>query len=37
MWEIVSLENYAENEAERLAVYVFMFFKKALYKIKAKG
>ena len=30
-------KNQVENEARRLVSYLFLFFKKALYKIKASG
>ena len=34
---IFSFENQAENEAGRLVPYLFLFFKKALHKVKASG
>ena len=33
--EIFFLENYAENEAGRLVQDLFLFFKRALYEVKA--
>ena len=33
--EIFYFENHTENEAERLVLYLILFFKKALYKVKA--
>ena len=35
--EICFSVNHAENEAERLAPDHFLFFKKAVYKVKASG
>ena len=35
--EILFFKNYAENEAGRLVLYLFLFFKKALYEVKANG
>ena len=34
---IFLFKNYAENEAERLVSDHFLFFKKALYEVKASG
>ena len=34
---IFLFKNYAENEAERLVPDHFLFFKKALYEVKASG
>ena len=33
----IFFKNHAENEAERLVLDLFLFFKKALYEIKAYG
>ena len=33
----IFLQNNAENEAERLVPDLFLFFKKALNKVKASG
>ena len=33
----VLLHNHAENEAGRLVPDLFLFFKKALYKVTARG
>ena len=35
--EMIFLKNHAENEAGRLVPDLFLFFKKALYKLKASG
>ena len=35
--EIFPFKNHAENEAGRLVPDIFLFFKKALYKVKASG
>ena len=35
--EILFSENNAESEAGRLVPYLFLFFKKALYEVKASG
>ena len=37
MSEIFFFKNYAENEAGKLVVDIFLFFKKKLYDIKASG
>ena len=31
------MQESAENEAERLVPYLFLFFKKALYEVKPSG
>ena len=36
-WEIFSFKNHGENKAESLVPELFLFFKKALYKVKASG
>ena len=33
----IFFKSYAENEAERLVPELFLFFKKALYEVKASG
>ena len=33
----IFLKNHAENETERIDPDLFLFFEKALYKIKASG
>ena len=33
----IFFENYEENEAGRLVPDLFLFFKKALYEVKASG
>ena len=33
----IFLQNHAESEAERLVPELFLFFKKALYGLKASG
>ena len=35
--EIFFFRNHAENLAERLVPNLFLFFKKALYKVNASG
>ena len=35
--KIFFFKNHAENEAGRLVPILFLFFKKALYKVKASG
>ena len=35
--EIFFFKNHAENEAGRLVPDLFLFFKKALYDVKANG
>ena len=35
--KIFFFKNYGENEAERLVPDLFLFFKKALYEVKASG
>ena len=35
--EIFYFKNHAENEAGRLVSDIFLFFQKALYKVKASG
>ena len=35
--EIFFLKNHAENEVGRLGADLFLFFKKALYQVKASG
>ena len=35
-WDIFSFKSNAENEAGTLVSYLFLFFKKALYEVKAK-
>ena len=34
---MIFFKNYAENKAWRLAPDLFLFFKKALYEVKASG
>ena len=33
----IFFKSHAENKAGRLALYLFLFFKKALYEVKANG
>ena len=33
----IFLQNHTKNDAGRLALYVFLLFKKALYEVKASG
>ena len=33
----IFLENYAESNAEKLVLDLFLFFKKALHEVKASG
>ena len=35
--ELFYFKNHAENEAGRLVPDLFLFFKKALYEVKASG
>ena len=35
--EIFLFKNHAENKAERLVPHLFLFFKQALYEVKASG
>ena len=35
--EIVFFKNHAENKAGKLVPDLFLFFKKALYEVKASG
>ena len=35
--ETFFFRNYAENETEKLVPDLFLFFKKALYEVKANG
>ena len=35
MWEVFFFKNNAENDVGRLIPGLFLFFKKALYKVKA--
>ena len=37
LWEIFFFENHAESEAGKLVPDLFLFFKKALYKVKTSG
>ena len=37
MWEIFFSKNHAENETGGLVPDLLLFFKKALYKVKASG
>ena len=37
MWENFFLKNHAENVAGRLVQDLLLFFKKALYEVKASG
>ena len=33
----IFLKNHSENEAERLVPKLFLFYKKVLFEVKAKG
>ena len=33
----IFFKSHAENKAGRLVLYLFLFFKKALYEVKANG
>ena len=35
--KIFLCKNHAENEVGRLVQYIFLFFKKALYKVNARS